>query len=134
MSGLSGYGLLVDSTVEVVAAYAAAAQNVPAVEEEPGWYQIGAFYLPKTVPARLEVIACVSDASLVGYCRLYDVEDGEPVAASVVRFTTLAVGQRAFSSPCELTGNRVYLMQMQVVGDVGEEFFGFLQTASLAGV
>lgn len=133
--GQQGYSLTEKVDTEIVSAYAAALQKVPAVESAPGWFKTGSFYLPKTLNrTRLEVIALLSAAGLTGTARLYDPTPGVelPVSGSDVLFTSLT-GDRVLSGSFSLTGNRIYFVQAQAVGATGPDKFAIVDTASLTG-
>lgn len=131
---LQGYLLQAEVDTEVVCAYAASQQQVPAVAAAPGWYKIGAFYLPKDLKCRLDVIAFVSAVGLTGTARLYDPTAGTdaPVSGSDISFTNLT-DARSLSGSFSLVGNRTYLIQVQGVGAAGPTKFVVLNTASLVG-
>lgn len=133
--GVSGYLLQAQVDTEVVCAYAAALQKVPAVAAAPGWFVCGSFFMPKNAAVRLEVIASVSNAALVGTARLYDPSTGveAPVSGSDVAFTSSTGGALSRSGAFALEGNKVYYVLAQVVGAAGPDKFGTVETASLAG-
>lgn len=132
MSGLNGYALTQEFETDLISAYAASMQEVPAVSAAPGWFVVGAFRLPKSLErCRLEVIALVSDAGLTGTARLYDCTAEAPVSGSEATFTGVG-GTAAYQSGIVgLSGNRVFLVQCQVVGAAGVDKFGVVETASL---
>jgi hypothetical protein len=108
-------------------------QTVAAVASAPGWVTVGAFYLPITLSAvRLEAIGLVSAGGLTGTVRLYDPTTGTdaPVSGSDAQFTDTS-STRATSGVFSLTGHRHYLLQAQVVGAVGADKFGIVETAGL---
>jgi len=130
-----GYMLTEEVDTEIVSAYAAALQKVPAVAAAPGWFKVGAFYLPKRLAKTcLEVIANVSAAGLAGTARLYDPTLGveAPVSGSDVAFSATDVG-RFLSGSFTLEGARTYWILAQVVGATGSDKFGIVDTASLTG-
>jgi hypothetical protein len=130
---LKGYAIQEQADTEIISAYAAAMQQVPAVAAAPGWFKVGSFYLPKSLErCRLEVIASVSDDDLTGTVRLYDSTVEAPVSGSDVSITSLSV-ETARSGGFSLVGDRTYFIQMQVVGASGDDQFGVLDTASLTG-
>jgi hypothetical protein len=133
MSELQGYSLNAESATEIVCAYAASLSQVPAVLAAPGWFVVGSFYLPKTVKARLDVIAALSAAGLTGTARLYDPTPGvdAPVSGSDVSFTAQD-STRVLGGVVTLTGNKVYLIQAQVTGATGGDKYGTIYTAALA--
>lgn len=132
---LKGYGLTTEIETEIVSAYAAALQHVPAVTAAPGWFAVGSFFLPKSVQARLEIIGGLSAVGLVGAARLYDPTPGvdAPVSGSDVAITGTDAA-RYLSGAASLVGGRVYTVQVQVTGATGGDKFGTVQTASLVGV
>jgi hypothetical protein len=130
---LQGYALQTEADTEIVSAYAASLQNVPAVTVAPGWFKVGAFYLPKALACRLDVIAFVSSAGLVGTARLYDPVANAPVAGSDVTFSGLT-DARALSSQVQLAGDQIYLILCQCVGATGVTKFAVVNTASLVGI
>jgi hypothetical protein len=135
MPGLQGYGLTTTVDSEIVAAYAASQDTVPAVDTDPGWVTVGAFTLPKSLAAcRLEAIACVSDASLSGVVRLWDATAGaeQEVSGSRAAFTSVGLDETVHSATVALAAGR-FLVQAQVTGDSGDYFFGLVRTASLVG-
>jgi hypothetical protein len=133
MSELQGYALNAETATEIVCAYAATRQTVPAVLAAPGWFLVGSFYLPLTVKGRLEVIAGLSAAGLTGTARLYDPAPGvdAPVAGSDVSFTAQDL-TRVLGGVVQLTGAKVYWILAQVVGAAGADKFGIVSTSSLA--
>lgn len=132
---LGNYMLQPEADTEIVCAYAAAQQDIPAVAAAPGWYSFAEFFLPKTVTGRLEVIGFVSAGGLVATCRLYDPDPAvdAAVSASLVSFSSLTSG-RYLSSAVQLTGNKRYMIQCQCVGATGADKFATVKTASLGGV
>lgn len=133
MSRLGSYATQTEVDTEIVCAYAAAQQDIPAVASAPGWYTFAEFFLNKTVACRLEIIANVSASGLAGTCRFYDPVADAPVAGSEVSFSSLT-SVRALSSALNLTGNQRYMIQCQCVGAAGVDKFATVQTASLGGV
>lgn len=133
--GLQGYSLTEKVDTEIVSAYAAALQKVPAVVTGPGWFKVGSFFLPKALQrARLEVISSVSAPGLIGTARLYDPSVGIdlPVSGSDVVFDSLT-GDRVLSGSFALLGNRTYFVLAQCVGATGADKFGLVDTAGLTG-
>lgn len=130
---LGGYMTQPEANTEIVSAYSSTQQNIPAVVSAPGWFTFAEFFLGKTVACRLEIIAAVSDAALVGTCRFYDPVADDPVAGSDVSFSELAT-QRYLSSKVTLTGNQRYMIQCQCVGATGVDKFATVPTANLGSV
>lgn len=132
--GQQGYALTTEVDTEIVSAYAAALQKIPAVVSGPGWFKAGSFYLPKSIRCRLEALGSVSAGGLVATARLYDPTGTDaPVSGSDVSFSGLST-DRYLSGGFDLTGNRTYFVLVQVVGATGSDKFGVLDTASLVGV
>ncbi len=115
--------------VEIISAYAASNQQLPAVEEPPAWVIIGGFYMPRTATIRLEVIGVVSDGSVALTVRLFDVAGAAPVTGSTTAPIDGTTDERQLSGAFELTGGKVYQVQAQCIG--GEDEFGIIRTATL---
>jgi hypothetical protein len=133
--GQQGYALTTKVDTEIVSAYAAAMQKVPAVASGVGWFKVGSFFVPKTLSqTRLEIIASVSAAGLTGTARLYDPTVGvdAPVSGSDVSFTGTDTA-RVLSGIIAVTGARTYFVLVQVVGATGADKFGMFDTATLVG-
>ena len=113
--------------VEVISAYTAPNQQVPAVDAESAWWAIGSFYVPVTARARLEVVGLLSSDSLAMQVRLFDM-----TAAAVVSGTQVELDatndQRALSGAVEVTGGHTYQFQAQVLAASG---FGVVKSATL---
>lgn len=131
-----GFALEGASSVEVIAAYAAPQTLVPAVSATPGWRVLGAFFLPKTVVARIDTLMMVSDDSLTCRVRLYDATPGAIAAASRVvpgtASTQSTTTVHAYGPRVTLTGGHTYELQCEVTGDEGNEFFGVVPTATIS--
>jgi hypothetical protein len=124
-----GFGLTSTPEIEVLAAYAAPQDTVAAVAESPGWYVVGAFRLESTAFLRLELIGLVSHASLTMRARLFDLEAVAEVASMQASLNSL-VDTRALSARVELTGNRIYQIQVEVTGSAGADRFGVVRSAA----
>ncbi len=108
--------LTTEGQVEIISAYAAAQKTIDAVVSTPGWEAVGAFFMPVSSPAKLEVIGLVSGAGLVLRARLYDVTADAAVSGSVASIAGALVDTRAVSGEIDLTGGRVYRMEVEVTG------------------
>ena len=108
-----------DPTVEVISAYAAAMAQIPVVPATPGWYVVGAFYLPISVRAKLEAIGLVSVAGSELHVRLVDAATATPVSGSDVTITSSTVDVRAVSGAVDLEGGKVYQFQAEAIGASG---------------
>ncbi len=122
-------GLTNENQVEIISAYSAPEFQIPAVEDEPGWYVIGGFHLPVSSSAMLDVIGLVSEDGLTLSARLFDLNTNAVVSGSLVEITG-TFDTRALSGSVELTGNRLFQIQAQVVGPAVDGF-GILKTATL---
>jgi hypothetical protein len=120
-------GLSAGTTVEIISAYTATNQQLPAVPAEPGWYVVGTFYLPISARARLEIIGSVSDAGLTLRGRIFDMTDGAEISGSHAE-TSSVLDDRETSGFVDLTGGRVYQIQAEVIGPSG---FGCVKSATL---
>jgi hypothetical protein len=132
MPPLQGYATTDVVDTEIVAAYAAANQRVPGVAAAPGWTSIGSFFLPKTVKARLDVIAISSDPALAVTARLYDPATGIPVSGSNASAASLTgVDTRLLGGVISLAGNQVWGIEVQAVGSAATSSFVTVRTAGL---
>lgn len=113
-----GFALEPASTIEVIAAYSAPRTVVPAYggnpESEFFWFVVGAFWLPRSCLARLDVLACVSNAALLSRCRLYDLVDLEEVSGSRASTSSLAPA-RILSGEVSLTGARMFQIHVDCI-------------------
>jgi hypothetical protein len=127
--------LSLEQTIDILSLYSSAAQSILAVATEPGWNVIGAFPMPTSADIRLDVIGSVSDPSLTLTARVYCVTAGyagEVGGSRVLIASTIDV--QAFSNKFRLTGRRLYQVQVQVVGNAGDNYFGLVRRAAPAGV
>jgi hypothetical protein len=127
-----GFALEEASKLEVITAFAAAQQSIPAVEEAPGWYVVGSFWLPKSCQARLDVAGSVSAEGLALTLRLFDVAEAAAVSGSTASTQAITPSTRFLSGKLDLPGQRMYQIQAQCVGAVGDDKFGIVNTASLS--
>lgn len=114
----------------VVSAYSTQNQNVPFADLAPsstnGWYVIGTFFLPVSMPARLEVVGLVTDSDEITMSvRVFDM-----VALESKLLVNIASesAQRAVSGKVTLAGNRLYQFQARALGESGN---GLVQSAQL---
>lgn len=114
--------------IEVISAFSAANQQVPAVNGASGWFVIGSFYIPITSLVKLEVVGLVSDAGLTMNVRLFDMTSAAPVSGTAVDVTAL-VDQRVVSGRVELAGGRLYQFQAQALS--ASNVFGVVKSAAL---
>lgn len=96
---------------------------------EPGWYIIGELPLPSDGAAKLDVIARVSDPSLVLTVRLYSISPrvGE-IPGSRVTLSSM-VSARVFSSGFKFSAG-IYQLHAQAVGGAGDGFFANVSRAT----
>lgn len=126
---MSGFAVEKTTSLEIIAAWVAPKIVVPAVATSPGWYVMGEYYLPKSTMAQLDVVGCVSHASLTLRARLWDTTANAVVPGGVT-ITSLA-GVRAKGAKVELTGGRTYQVQVECTGSTGEDRFGVAETATI---
>ncbi len=133
----AGFALTTATSIEIVTAYASSQTTVRAVEETPGWLALGAFFLPKSCSARLDVQMMVSDASLTCRVRLYDVTEDLALSAedrvipgAVASSSTTLV--RKLGGRVSLKAGHTYQVQAEVTGDAGDEFFGAVPTVTIS--
>lgn len=136
MPGLSGLALTKEETIEILSLYSSSAEQIGAVSAEPGWNCIGAFPMPVTADIRLDALGSVSDDSLTMTIRLFDVTEGSvgPVSGSEVRINSTMPDTQAFSGAFTLAGSHSYQVQCQVVGAVGDGFFGNVARVAPTGI
>lgn len=115
--------------VEIISAYAATNQQLSAVAAPPAWYVVGGFWMPREASVSLELIGVVTLAGLAMKARLFDVAAALPVSGSETAEITSTTDARAISGAFLLPGNKLYQMQVQVIGDTDE--FGIVRTAAL---
>jgi hypothetical protein len=126
----SGYGLTEATSFEVVSAYASARTRIQAVAASPGWHVAGAFFLPLSGSARLDVLGSVSAAGLTMNVRLFDLVTNQPVPG-LVSITSLGT-TRQLGPLSQLTGQRAYQIQAEVIGGTTTDKFGTLDTATVS--
>src|SRR5690606_25730797 len=101
---MSGFAVEKVTSLEVVAAWVAPKRVVPAVASSPGWYVMGEYYLPKSTMAQLDVVGCVSDASLTLRARLWDVQAAAPVPGEVQIKKVDEIGRASCRERGEISG------------------------------
>ena len=121
-------GLTEDPQLEIVSAYAAGSEQIPAVAVGPGWYVVGAFRVTSSyAEARLEAVGVVAEAGLVMRVRLFDLETNQSVPTSVVSIVS-TLDEAVVSAAFDVFADRVYQVQCEVVGPSS---FGVFKTATL---
>lgn len=125
-----GFALTNSQTGEVFA-YSSGRSVIDAVAATPGWVVIGAFFLPFSVSARLDIIGFVSDVALTLRARLFDMTAAAAVPGAVAETTELQ-DARALSGIVALEGNRIYQIQIECTGDEGDGMFGVLENGTLS--
>lgn len=135
MPGLTGLALTKEETIEILSLYATSNRPILAVAVEPGWEVIGTFPFPVTADIRLDVTGVVSDDSLTLTTRMYCVTDGfvGEVSGSRVLLTS-TIDAQAYSSQFTAVGGRLYQIQAQVVGNAGDDFFGYVRRAAPSSI
>lgn len=133
MPGLSGLALTTEQVIEVISLYSTPPLPLLGVEDEPGWYVAGSIWMPVSADVVLDMIGIISDPSLVMTTQLYCLEPGfiGEVAGSRVQLASAPIDTRALSSQFTLTGQRMYQVRAQLVGNAGAGYFGTLRRATL---
>lgn len=110
------------------AMYSSGSQSMVAVATAPGWNVVGTFSMPVSASSRLDLIGAVSDLALTLTARLYCVSPGfvGALSGSEVSLSSLT-DVEAFSGFVSLAAGRLYQVQAQVVGGVGDNYFGFVR-------
>lgn len=130
----SGLALTLEQTIEIVSMYSSSDRSISAVATAPGWYVVGGFPLDVSVRARIDLLALVSDVSLVLTARLYCVTPGfEGEVPNTRVAVTSMIDTRVLSGYADLTGGRVYQMQAQVVGNAGADYYGIVRRGAPTG-
>jgi len=127
-----GLKLTAAEIIEVISTFTATEQAIPAVAASPGWYVVGAFKMRATMLVYLAGVVSVSHASLTLRARLFDLGELLPVAIQLS--TQSLVDVYASSGEAELVGGHVYQMQIEVVGNAGEQYFGSMKSLTLAAL
>lgn len=126
-----GHALENADTIEVVAAFSAAQRLILAVADAPGWYVLGAFYLPKSCDAMLELQGCVTDGALTLQARLFDIAAAQPVTGMLIS-SNPTVPTRMRSGLVTLTGAKTYQIQAQCFGAAGDDKFAVISDATIS--
>jgi hypothetical protein len=126
---MEGLALTAEALIEVLSTYSSTDKVVPAVPATPGWFVVGAFTLKVSAKAVLALIGSVSNASLTMHARLFDLTALVPVSGTIA-LTDLSDAQRT-SPELSLVGGHVYQMQVEVLGDAGDDNFGSVKSLQL---
>jgi hypothetical protein len=130
----NGFALTEGTTAEVICAYAAPMTTLAAVNLSPGWQVVGAFYLPLSCLASLDILGALSDLTLTMRAKLFDATVNADVSGSLVAMhgagTTTV--NRQVSGAVDLTGGHIYQIVAECTGGSGDDFFGTMFTASLS--
>jgi hypothetical protein len=135
MPGLSSLALTLQQTIEILSLYATSNEPILAVAADPGWNVIGGFPMPTTADILLDLFGSVSDPSLTMIGRLYCVTPGfvGEVSGSRVQLTS-TIDTEEFSSQFTLPGNMLYQVQVEVIGNSGDSYFGYARRIAPAGI
>lgn len=116
-----------NAIVEVISAYAATNQELPAVFPPPSWVIIGGFYMPATADVKLELVGSVSIVgTLALQVRLFDVDGAVVVGGSITPNIVGTTDVRVISGAFRLPGKKVYQVQAQCIGTSG---FGIVRSS-----
>ncbi len=117
--------LTTEQVIEVLSLYATADTTIYGVVSAPGWIVIGSFPMPASADIRLDAMGSVSGPSLVMSVRLYDTTPGfiGPVSGSTATIVSTTMAE-VYSSTFSVVGGHTYQVQAQVVGNVGNNYFG----------
>lgn len=132
---MQGLALTTEQYIEILSLYCTSNKPIIAVAEAPGWEVIGGFPFPTSAEIQLDLFGSVSDESLTLTACLYCVTSGHvgEVAGSRVMITS-TIDTRALSSRFQLEGNRNYQVWAQVVGNSGDDYFGYARRIAPQGV
>jgi hypothetical protein len=126
---VKGFATTSRPSIEVLSASNASQDDIPSVAATPGWFVVHAFYLPVSVALRLELIGLVSEAGLTMRARFFDLGVNAPVASSEASITA-TTDTRALGPLVELTGARLYQIQVEVTGGGGAEQVGVVRAGA----
>jgi hypothetical protein len=115
---VKGYAIAERPSIEILAAGTSSQDDIESVAATPGWQVIYSFYLPTTVPLRLEMHGAVSVAGLTMRARFFDLADNVPLTDSYAVITDTN-DTRATSGLMTLQGLRSYQIQVEVTGADG---------------
>lgn len=135
----AGAALGATSVQDVVEMYGPGAGHVQGVAATPGWTVLepGAFLWSNAlsdpyVQAIFRAILLVTDASMTGRVRLFDVTAGVPVATSVVSSSSLTdVTQTTANILGDLVDGHLYQFQAEATGTADGSAFVFVRSAVL---
>lgn len=122
---------LTDSATGEIFAYTGGRAVVDAVSDTPGWTTIGAFFMPFSIEAMLEIIGFVSDPALTLRARVFDLTTAAVVSGSTAS-TTASSDARARSGVVAFVAGHLYQVQAEVIGDSGAGLFGVVETHTLS--
>jgi hypothetical protein len=123
---MQGFALSSSPELEVLSAYSAPQDEIPAVAASPGWHVVGAFFLEGAATLKLELIGSVSDSALAMRARLFDLATNQPVSGILPTIVS-ETDVRVLSAAVELAGNRTFQIQVEVTGGSG---FGVVRSAA----
>jgi len=105
-------------------------QPVPSNTGEPGWFVVGAVYVPTAITnAVVEAIGGVSDPSLTLTVRLFSLATVAEVTNSRVTITSVTDVRAVSSTIATLPGTATYQVQAQAIGDsAGPSFFAVVKS------
>lgn len=127
---MTSIGLTQSSLIQIISAYAASNQQLAAQPASPAWYVVGAFYMPVSKAARLQVVGSVSVNGNLLRVRLYDVTEIAVVSGSTTPDIDAMIDERVLGGVIELEGGHVYQMQAECIGASG---YGLVRSADLVG-
>jgi hypothetical protein len=103
--------------------------TIAAVEASPGWHVLGEYRIPKSTPALLYAILCVSASGLTARVRFWCVDDAEALDSPVV--STSLVPAHVTSGEVNLEGGKRYQIQAECTGAAGDDKFGVILSAGV---
>ena len=103
--------------------------SIEAVEATPGWHVLGEYRVPKTTPALLYAILCVSASGLTVRVRFWSVDDAVALDSPVV--STSLVPAYVTSGEVTLEGGKRYQIQAECTGATGDDKFGTILSAGV---
>jgi hypothetical protein len=124
MSKIQGYALTLDTSTDIVAAYASTTYNPTATATDAPCVVIGSFSVPETVAARLSVLG-VKNGDAVLTVELYD-----PLHVETVTITSAQEIEHR-SNPIAFVSGKTYQIGVRFQGDVNS--IGAVRTVSLVG-
>lgn len=103
--------------------------TIEAVAASPGWHVLGEYRVPKTTPALLYAILCVSASGLTARVRFWCVDDAVALDSPVVS-TSLAPAY-VTSGEINLEGGKRYQIQAECTGAEGDDQFASINGAGV---